>query len=604
MKIRVNDQLITFQGQPSIGDTAQFQADGYPVAQLAPATIDNESGTRLFTGYSVDPVIEYDGETRTTDYTVEDYRRLLMIEPIFDLNIDTTLALAIAQLLVLGKAADFLSPVSYQVKEVEHPDPLVGTIIATSLPVTAYIDDAYLDTAIQAIVGQAAGHQWEIDQRSGKLRIYHPEASDIEPIPFDIRALLAGCQRITNSNISNIKMSQKNPRYARVIFFGRNGRFALAEGQPATVSAVERDIPEGVQQLDHGYSETSDILVQVELIAVPVTECNYDVVIVIAGTGTAGYNGDSILATTAQLNLPTMAIRGPDGNYYIADTANHRVRRVIVSSGFIETVAGTGVAGNNGDSGIATAIKLDTPQGLAFDSSGRLLICDQNNNRIMRVDLGGNTIAKIYGTGIPGYNGDGIDATTAANITTPLSICLSPTTGDVFISEGPGHRIRSITASDNKIHTVIGDGTSGYNGDEITATTARVNQPGQVFLDASEDLLFGDQLNNRIRKITFGDGLVHTVAGTGTQGYNGDEILATAADLNIPFGVVVDTNGNIIISDSGNNSIRRVRASDLKIETVISSAEGLVVPVGIAIDPDDSLIVTDTLDSKIKLFPC
>jgi hypothetical protein len=269
-----------------------------------------------------------------------------------------------------------------------------------------------------------------------------------------------------------------------------------------------------------------------------------------AGNGTYGYSGDTAAATSAELANPYGVAVDGAGNLYIADNANNRIRKV-TPGGTITNVAGTGTAGYNGDNIPATSASLAYPGGVAVDGAGNLYIADYGNNRIRKVTLGG-TITTVAGTGTAGYNGDNIAATSAE--VSPSGVAVDGA-GNLYIADMGNNRIRKVTPG-GTITTVAGTGTSGYNGDNIAATSAEVNPYG-VAVDGAGNFYIADYGNSRIRKVTPG-GIITTVAGTGTPGYSGDNGAATSAELDGPYGVAVDGTGNLYIADVGNNVIRKV----------------------------------------------
>ncbi len=272
----------------------------------------------------------------------------------------------------------------------------------------------------------------------------------------------------------------------------------------------------------------------------------------VAGNGTYGYNGDGGAAAAAQLGSPAgMALDGA-GNLYIADRSNYRIRKVD-SAGDITTVAGNGIRGYNGDGGAAVAAQLDSPAGVALDDAGNLYIADGDNNRIRKVDAAG-VITTVAGNGTRGYNGDG-GAATAAQLDFPSGVALDGS-GNLYIADYWNNRIRKVDAA-GMITTVAGNGTRGYNGDGGAAVAAQLNLPTVVAPDGSGNLYIADRSNNRIRKVDSA-GVITTVAGNGTRGYNGDDGAAVAAQLNSPNGVAPDGAGNLYIADSGNDRIRKV----------------------------------------------
>jgi streptogramin lyase len=165
----------------------------------------------------------------------------------------------------------------------------------------------------------------------------------------------------------------------------------------------------------------------------------------VAGTGVAGSGGDGMLATAAQLQLPAAVAIDADGNLFIGDTGNNRVRRVSAATGRISTVAGTGVSGFAGDGGLATAARLASPAGVRLDESGHLFIADFNNHRVRRVDAETGVISTVAGTGTAGSAGDGA-AATAAHVDGPFGVTIDED-GHLYISEANGDRVRRVTGA-------------------------------------------------------------------------------------------------------------------------------------------------------------
>ena len=278
------------------------------------------------------------------------------------------------------------------------------------------------------------------------------------------------------------------------------------------------------------------------------------------------------------------------GNLYIADDQNNRIRRVD-SSGNITTVAGTGVSGYGGDGGPATEAVLNSPVGVAVDTSGNLYIADFGNHRIRRVDTMG-TITTVAGTGEQGESGDGGPAT-AALLSDPFDVAVD-TSGNLYIADTRNDKIRRVDTM-GIITTVAGTGSGGYFGDGGLATNAWVYRPQGVAVDSSGNIYIADTLNDRVRQVDT-MGIITTVAGTGESGYGGDGGLATAAVLYVPTRVVVDSSGKLYIADTNNRRIRRVDTSG-NITTVAGTGESgysgdggsataarLAAPRGVALD--------------------
>ncbi|MBC7542816.1 MAG: hypothetical protein H7338_08805 [Candidatus Sericytochromatia bacterium] len=272
----------------------------------------------------------------------------------------------------------------------------------------------------------------------------------------------------------------------------------------------------------------------------------------VAGTTSSGFSGDGAAATAAQLFQPQGMAFDATGNLYIADTSNNRVRKV-TTGGIISTVAGIGTAGSTGDGSAATAAQLNYPAALAFDAVGNLYIADYNNHRIRKVTTGG-IISTIAGTGIAGFNGDGV-AAAAAQLNNPYSLTFDAA-GNLYIADFGNNRIRMVTPG-GIISTFAGTGIGGSGGDGAAATAAQVYQTKGLTFDAAGNLYFAEDGGNRVRKITSG-GIISKIAGTGSYGYTGDGGDALLAKMMSPSGLAIDAAGNLYISDPDNSRIRKL----------------------------------------------
>jgi sugar lactone lactonase YvrE len=228
----------------------------------------------------------------------------------------------------------------------------------------------------------------------------------------------------------------------------------------------------------------------------------------IAGTGTAGYSGDGGAATAAQVSSPYGVLADAAGNIYIADAGNNRVRK-ISATGIISTVAGDGTPSFGGDGGPATAAQLSSPVCLALDVQGNLYIADGLNNRIRKVSTSG-IITTVAGTGTAGYSGDG-GAATAADINQPLGVA-TDAAGNVFISDQFNHRIRRVDPA-GIITTIAGTGTGAYSGDGGPATVANIKQSFGIIADSTGDIYFSDWGNYRIRRLSYNNRIPAFVSG-------------------------------------------------------------------------------------------
>ena len=242
------------------------------------------------------------------------------------------------------------------------------------------------------------------------------------------------------------------------------------------------------------------------------------------------------------------------------------VLATFTTSGVITTVAGVGFRGLGADSVPATTGYVNHPWGLAFDGSANLYIVDTGNHRVRKVTSG--VIATIAGTGVAGFSGDG-GLASRAELNNPAGMAIDAA-GNLYIADRLNHRVRRIDPS-GIITTVAGTGTKGYNGDGDLATQAQLDTPEGVAVAAAGNLYIADRQNHRVRRID-PSGIITTVAGTGWKGYSGDGDLATQAQLNDPTGVALDAVGNLYIADRVNHRIRKVGLSG-----VITTIAGTVL---------------------------
>ena len=275
-----------------------------------------------------------------------------------------------------------------------------------------------------------------------------------------------------------------------------------------------------------------------------------------AGNGTAGFSGDNGVATAASLNYPVGVTVDSAGNLYIADYENHRIRKVTAGTGVITTVAGNGTAGFSGDNGSAILASLYHTTSVAIDSGGNLYIADTGNHRIRKVSAGTGVITTVAGNGNYSFSGDN-GAANVASFNGPTGIAVDKT-GNLYIADLGNNRIRKISAGTGIIATVAGNGVAGYSGDGGLATIASLNGPFGVAVDNIGNLYIADQGNNRIRKVLASTGVITTLAGSGVAGFSGDNGAATEASLAYPTGVAVDSTGSVYIADYGTNHVREV----------------------------------------------
>lgn len=307
--------------------------------------------------------------------------------------------------------------------------------------------------------------------------------------------------------------------------------------------------------------------------------------------------GDGGPATACELKFPYSTAIDLAGNLYIADAGHNLVRRVDVA-GTISTVAGTGISGYSGDNGPATLAKLSSPGGVAVDDLGNLYISDCYNHRIRKINSAG-VISTVAGIGTVGFNGDNIPAT-SAELNNPQEIAVDGS-GNIYISDALNNRVRLVRAS-GIITTFAGNGTPGYSGDGGAATDAKISRPYGIAIDKNGDILFTEWGNSIVRKVST-SGVIATVAGTGHFGYSGDSGPATSAALNIPIGIAIDMSDNIYIGDYNNFRVRKISASSGNIFTVVGNGTaGFSGDGGSAIDAQIEGATGLTVDQSGNLF--
>jgi len=394
------------------------------------------------------------------------------------------------------------------------------------------------------------------------------------------------------------------------------------------------------------------------------------VITTIAGTGVSGYAGDNGLATSAKLSGPSGMVFDPSGNLFFCDNNNSVVRRIDAATKIITTVAGNGIGGSAGNGGPAIAANLAYPECITLDRKGNLYISDEFNSQVRMVDAATGKISVVAGSGVHGYGGDGSAATSAA-LGYTMGIAVDSLL-NVYIADQSNQRIRKVTAATGKISTIAGTGVAGFNGDGLAPAATQVNKPTTLLIDKAGNLYIDDMGNNRIRKMT--TSVTSTLAGDGSDGFNGapnalqaqitpqavaaDALgnvyiadglyydvrcvniasssyiyagrpnpdprfagkgnagnggLATNALYNAPFGVAVDAGSNVYIADVYNNVIRKITYLTKYVTVVagnnnpgfsgdggLATAAQLNNPLGIAVDKTGNLYIADALNNRIR----
>jgi len=397
------------------------------------------------------------------------------------------------------------------------------------------------------------------------------------------------------------------------------------DGGPAT--SAQLDQPEGVALDGSGNIFIADTYNSV-IREVTIANGNIQTV---AGTYYAwsdlcNYSGDGGPATSAYLCLPNGIVVDASENIFIADTENSVIREAVAATGNIQTVAGDGTVGYTGDGGSAISAELNYPSEIVVDTSGNIFIADTDNFVIREVSSG--TINTIIGNNTLAYSGDGGLATNAA-LNAPGTVSVD-TAGDLFIADTDNSVIRDLVASTGDIQTTAGTGIAGYTGDGGLATVAELNYPSGVFLDASGNIFVADTENSVIREVAAATGDIQTIAGNGTPGYSGDGGAPTSAELNNPAGVVLDASGNIYIADAGNSAVRVINTGTVAvtiagitiqpatIQTVAGNGTGctdtssgcgdsgpatsaeLNFPSGISLDSGGDIFIADSFSDAVR----
>lgn len=319
----------------------------------------------------------------------------------------------------------------------------------------------------------------------------------------------------------------------------------------------------------------------------------------LAGTGEAAFGGDGGPAVLAKLNTPTDVLCAPDGSLYVADTFNHRVRR-IAPNGVITTVIGDGRPFSSGDGGPATQASVNRPQGLALDGNGNLYVSEMDGYRVRRIAPNG-IVSTVAGTGQWGSSGDGGPAT-QARLMNPWGIAVD-SFGNLFIADYGASRVRRVDTQ-GIITTVVGDGFQGFAGDGGPANRARLNRPARLAFDLAGNLYLTDILNYRVRRVAAVQGLVtgeatiQTIAGTGNSGDTGDFGPATAATFWNLWGLAIDPAGTIYLGQFRPSS-SSTRSVENRVRTIVPS--GVVLPL-VGGGPGDGPIATNAVIEPRGVF--
>ncbi len=318
----------------------------------------------------------------------------------------------------------------------------------------------------------------------------------------------------------------------------------------------------------------------------------------------AGEAISTVAGPEAQLSHPGAVVLDRNGNTYIADTNNHRIRKLSADGTTITTIAGTGTEGSSNGNGSPTSTQLRYPSGLAVDQAGNVYIADTLNHRIRKLSADGTTITTIAGTGTEGSsNGNG--SPTTVQLSRPNGLALDAA-GNLYIADTNNHRIRKLSADGTTITTIAGTTTHGNADGNGIPTNVQLNFPHSVAVDAAGNVYFADTFNHRVRKLNAAGTAVTTIIGTGNEGRTLSS--PTQTRLRYPWGVAVDRFGNVFVSDTVNHRILRLDDSGSLLSVIADSGASLQSPRGIHVVDDGPnnpgrLFIADTSNHRIRELP-
>ena len=330
----------------------------------------------------------------------------------------------------------------------------------------------------------------------------------------------------------------------------------------------------------------------------------------LAGTGVKGFSGDGGSATVAQLNNPYAVARGPDGDLYVCDVDNHRVRR-ISTKGHISTFAGNGTRGYAGDGGLATSASLNEPYEMAWDKGGNLYFVERMNHVVRRVDAQSGVISTLAGTGSAGFSGDGGPAT-KAQLSQPHSLTFDAQ-GNLLICDISNHRIRKVDMLTGSMSTWAGTGEKRTAADGAPISGSPLHGPRAMALASDGKLWLALREGNAVLQLDPATNAIKHVAGTGKSGFTGNGGPARLATLSGPKCVALDQAGNVWLADTESHSIRMIDVGQGTLKLVVGDGQKgdgpdgparmcrLARPHGVFIDSDGSVLIGDSENHRIRI---
>jgi DNA-binding beta-propeller fold protein YncE len=329
----------------------------------------------------------------------------------------------------------------------------------------------------------------------------------------------------------------------------------------------------------------------------------------LAGTGAPGYSPTTSDALKTPVTNPYGVVPGPDGALYFCEVDTGRILRLDLRSGSVTTLAGTGEKGYSGDGGPTTAATLAAPHELRFDRDGHLFIVERDNHVVRRIDAGTGIISTVAGTGVAGFGGDGGPAV-KAQFRQPHSIAFD-STGRLLVCDIGNSRVRRIDLQSGIITTFAGTGERGQTPDDAPLEGVPLNGPRSLDVDSDGRVYLVLREGNAVFRIDSRTNRITRVAGTGATGFTGDGGPALQATFNGPKGIAWSSDGSLIIVDTENHAIRRVDLRSGVIDTLIGTGERgdgpdgdpracrMARPHGVCFS-QRTLVVTDSENHRIR----
>lgn len=331
----------------------------------------------------------------------------------------------------------------------------------------------------------------------------------------------------------------------------------------------------------------------------------------VAGTGEQGFSGDGAPAISSRIDNPFGVVRGPDGALWFCEYTGQRIRK-IDPDGTLRTIAGTGERGYSGDGGPAREATFRLPHEIRFDAAGNLYIADMANHAIRRIDATTGVITTVVGTGERGYSGDGGPGT-LARLNSPHSIQFGPD-GWLYICDIGNHVIRRWDPRTDKIEAFAGTGKAGDTPDGSPIAGTPLRGPRSLDFDRIGNLWLATREGNQVFRFDLSAGKIHHVAGTGAKGFTGNGGPAREATLSGPKGIAIDAEDNVWLADTESHSVRMIDARSGNLELIAGTGAAgngpdgdplgcsLARLHGLFVDADGAVYIGDSEAHRIRVL--